>query len=53
MLCGDRNLVRLLDAWRRSTVHLRGTKAGQHCELERIQAAWTIHHDDPLFRVNE
>jgi hypothetical protein len=46
MLRGYCNLGRLLNAWRAAAVQLRGTKAGQHHELERVHAGWTFHHHE-------
>jgi hypothetical protein len=30
-------------------VQLRGTKAGQHRELERLHVVWALHHGEPFF----
>lgn len=38
VLSGDRDLLASLDARRAAAVQLRGTKGGQHDELERIHA---------------
>jgi hypothetical protein len=53
MLRCNGNLRRLRDTRRAPTIQLRGTKAGQHRELERIHPVWTFDHHRPLRRVSE